>query len=130
MKSQLEAANLFEHIERYICSLYHPPSPYSSSISSFFSLLSSNLHIHSPTMLFCFSSTIISLCLSHMKTMVESMYRSSLSSPCVPILLLDHSPPPPSAPGWDQVPWEPSHPEQCCRACTVHEVAGSISHFT
>lgn len=48
----------------------------------FFSLLSS-LHVHAPRKLFCFSCTSIPLCLSHMKTMLESMYRSSLF-PCVP----------------------------------------------
>jgi hypothetical protein len=78
--------------DTYVIPICYPPSLYSSFVSSFFSLLSSNLHVHSPTMLFYFSSTILPLCLSHMKTMVESMYRSSLSSPFVPILLLDHFP--------------------------------------
>jgi hypothetical protein len=105
MKSQLEVANLFEHREIHMIPLCHSPSLYSSLVSSFFSLFSSNLHVHSPMMLFCFSSSIIPLCLSHMKTTVESMYRSSLSAPCVPILLLDHSPPipMPDPPRWDGI---------------------------
>lgn len=48
----------------------------------FFLLLSSH-RVRAPTELFSFSCTSILLCLSHMKTMLESMYRSSLF-PCVP----------------------------------------------
>lgn len=69
--------------------LCHHPSLYSSSLPLFLSLLPSNLHVHSPTNLFRFSISNRPLCLSHMKTMVESKYRSppflslSLSLPLV-----------------------------------------------